>query len=335
MAVLTKEPDSYLILIYFDKAQSLIMGRVSHSTHQLSVARTISCSLIDSGLVAIGGDYTFKLLNKTEKGFAPMGTIKGDGIAITSLAWLTNDILIAGTNETELFIVDNGDLKLIFNALDVTLIDLSQISDGDDGDENKKEMQTLLMDRRKSSNSDTFRKGDVDCLTRFEKGFCYANHNTVHVFVKETNNVFKKTTVITIPITLYNPELYRIKTVAINNSEDTIMVTAIHSQIYTSSLFVPESVAVKQLDFKTLGQPLHIAGIIGLSVCAWKPTVITAARDQTIRIWNYKTGCIELVKKYLVDISVLSYHPSGIFVAVGFSDQLRLMEILLDDLKVN
>lgn len=58
------------------------------------------------------------------------------------------------------------------------------------------------------------------------------------------------------------------------------------------------------------------------------------AKDQTIRVWNYETGKIELVKKYQVDVTVIGLHPSGIFVAVGFSDQLRLMEILLDDLKV-
>lgn len=58
------------------------------------------------------------------------------------------------------------------------------------------------------------------------------------------------------------------------------------------------------------------------------------AKDQTIRIWNYETGKVELVKKYQVDVNTVALHPSGIFVAVGFNDQLRLMEILLDDLKV-
>lgn len=43
---------------------------------------------------------------------------------------------------------------------------------------------------------------------------------------------------------------------------------------------------------------------------------------------------MELVRKYLTDITVISLHPTGLFVAVGFSDQLRLMDILIDDLKV-
>lgn len=61
---------------------------------------------------------------------------------------------------------------------------------------------------------------------------------------------------------------------------------------------------------------------------------IFAAKDLTIRIWNYHTGKVELVKKYQTNVNVIALHPTGIFVAVGFSDQLRLMEILLDDLKV-
>ena len=62
---------------------------------------------------------------------------------------------------------------------------------------------------------------------------------------------------------------------------------------------------------------------------------IFSAKDQTLRIWNYQTGKVELVKKYQSDIKIIALHPTGMLVAVGFSDQLRLMEILLDDLKVS
>lgn len=336
VAILTKEPDSYILLMFFDSNQTQVLGRVSHSSHQLTVARCLSCSLVDPGLIAIGGDYTFKLLNKTEKGFAPIGSIKGDGVIITSLAFfstsLTNDALIAGTDETELFIVESGDLKLIFNALQVTLLDLSNIQSGDDGgEESKKEMQTMLQERRKSG--DQSKKDPVMCLTHFKNGFCYAIRNSVHVFRKE-GLTFKKITVITIPITLFEESLYQIQVLAINQAEDTCLITCRHSQIYMGKLFVPESVIINELEFKPLGQPLHINSIIGMSTCAWKPIVITASKDQTIRIWNYASGTVELVKKYLVDIVVIALHPSGLFVAVGFYDQLRLMEILLDDLKV-
>lgn len=338
LAVLTKEPDAYILLVFFDK-KTQIMGRVSHSTHQLAIARCIACSPIDSGMLAIGGDFTFKLLNKTEKGFAPIGSIKGDGVTITSMAWLTNDVLIAGTDETDLFIVESGDLKLIYDAQLVTLIDLTVIHGGgvggggaDDGDESKKEMQTMLQERGKSNRL----KGEcpVLCLTHFKNGFCFSLNNTVHVFRKEAA-MFRKITVLTVPVTYYEAPLYQIQELAINRAEDTCIVTCRHSQIYIGQLYVPESVKINDdLEFRPLGEPLHIDSIIGMSTCAWKPIVVTAAKDQTIRIWNFATGHVELVKKYLVDIVVIALHPSGLFVAVGFSDQMRLMEILLDDLKV-
>lgn len=58
------------------------------------------------------------------------------------------------------------------------------------------------------------------------------------------------------------------------------------------------------------------------------------AKDLTVRIWNYETASVELVKKYQICISVLALHPTGLFAAIGFTDQLHLKEILLDTLKV-
>lgn len=51
-------------------------------------------------------------------------------------------------------------------------------------------------------------------------------------------------------------------------------------------------------------------------------------------MWNYETGKVELVKKYLVDVSVVALHPSGLLLCVGFLDNMQLKEIMLNDLKV-
>lgn len=39
------------------------------------------------------------------------------------------------------------------------------------------------------------------------------------------------------------------------------------------------------------------------------------------------------MKKYQFDIHSIALHPTGLFVSIGFSDQLHLMEILLNTLK--
>lgn len=154
---------------------------------------------------------------------------------------------------------------------------------------------------------------------------------------------------------LYEKKLYSIENVAINKPMDTVVVTPKHNQIYYSMLYVPEVLNAEQLEFKKLGEPLHIDGIISMSVCAWKPIIMTACKfneftvvgtsilssyfftalDQTIRIWNYETGKVELVKKYLVDVSVVALHPSGLLLCVGFLDNMQVKEIMLDNLKVS
>lgn len=58
------------------------------------------------------------------------------------------------------------------------------------------------------------------------------------------------------------------------------------------------------------------------------------ATDQTIRIWNYETGNIELVRKYQVDVHVVELHNSGLLAAIGFADQLRVTQVFMDELNV-
>lgn len=119
---------------------------------------------------------------------------------------------------------------------------------------------------------------DINCLTNFGKGFAFAVHNVVYVFEKESNFRYIKKTIITIQIDIYSDELYKIVNIAINPQQDTIIASTVHSQIYIGMLFVPETLKVKLLNFQTLGEPLHIDGIIGLSVCSWKPIIMTACK---------------------------------------------------------
>lgn len=120
-------------------------------------------------------------------------------------------------------------------------------------------------------------KTEVNCLTNFEKGFCYALYNQLYVFEKEKSYIrYMRRSIIEIPIDLYPSESYTIKNVSINIQVDTVIVTTKHSQIYISKLMELETVALQHIDFVMLGEPLHIAGIIGMSICSWKPIVMTA-----------------------------------------------------------
>nr|XP_029708990.1 cilia- and flagella-associated protein 57-like [Aedes albopictus] len=321
IAVLSVEPDAFLSIFSFDKNESLIIGRASNSSQQ-GQANYLSCNPGDATIVAVGGYYMLKIMNKTDKGFGQIGTIKGDNLLVTSIAWLTGEALAAGTAETELIFVESGELKLKLRADEVERIDLSADTDGE------------LSSSPDSDSSTKKDNHDVLCLTQFDTGFLYAIHNAVHVFEKTTNYIFTKKSIIRIPITLYDEQSYKIINVAVNAEQDTIVVATKHSQIYIGMLFVPETLKVSELVFRHLGEPLHVSGIVGLSVCSWKPILMTASKDLTIRLWNYNSMKVELVKKFQIEIGVIALHPSGFFAAVGFIDLLRLMQIQLDDLKV-
>lgn len=69
---------------------------------------------------------------------------------------------------------------------------------------------------------------------------------------------------------------------------------------------------------------MHYGRINSLSMCAWKPIFMTSGElDKSIRIWNYMTDDVELIKLYQEEIHCLSLHPSGI---IFILDMLSVLE---------
>lgn len=74
--------------------------------------------------------------------------------------------------------------------------------------------------------------------------------------------------------------------------------------------------------------------IVGMDVCYRKPLVVTCSRDNSVKIWNYQSNELELNKVFPEDTNCVAMHPSGLQIAVGFSDKLRVYHVLVDDLKL-
>jgi cilia- and flagella-associated protein 57 len=214
------------------------------------------------------------VINKTEKGFGQMGAVKADTIKVVSLIWLTGEVLLAGTRSNELLLIEAGDLKMKFKADTVEFIDLTKIQD-EDTQMATPSQASLQMEKTDGGEPEPI---DVMCLTYFEKGFAFAINNVVHVFEQETQMKYRKKSLITVAVTLYAESLYKITNLAINAQQDTIIVTTKHPQIYIGMLYVPETLNVTELTFKTFGEALHINQIVDLDVCGWKTIVMTACK---------------------------------------------------------
>lgn len=86
----------------------------------------------------------------------------------------------------------------------------------------------------------------------------------------------------------------------VNYTQDALLVTTSRTQLYSSKIWGPDVPQVHENVFSILGQPIHQGAIISLAVCAWKPIFLTSGEDKTIRVWNYDTGEVEMIKRYAV-----------------------------------
>lgn len=78
----------------------------------------------------------------------------------------------------------------------------------------------------------------------------------------------------------------------------------------------------------------NAGGITGMDTCIRKPLVATCAVDRTVRLWNIVGQRLDAWKIFQEDPLSLAMHPSGLHLVVGFVDKIRLMNILMDDIRV-
>jgi WD40 repeat protein len=79
---------------------------------------------------------------------------------------------------------------------------------------------------------------------------------------------------------------------------------------------------------------LPSASVTGMDVCIRKPLVATSSLDKAVRLWNWQDATLELCKYFQDEAYSIAIHPNGLLLLVGFADKLRMMSILMDDLKV-
>lgn len=265
IAILTHNPDAMLYIMVLDKMGTIIEGRPS-SNNNRGLAEKIACNPQDTALVAVGGDKLLMLLSKSEKGFSLANNIKIN-FQVTCMAFLSMDILMVGTSDDELITIENGEIKFRQQAHNAEGFDLMQ-----DQEQLDRELEQKLFDEEKMLNK------RVICMTAFGKGFAFAIFNKVYVFEKVSKFKFERKTILTVPVGIYPESLYQITNLAIDNKQETVIVTCKHSQIYVGILIVPESLKAKQMKFQPLGPLIHIDDILDVSVCSWKPIIMTACK---------------------------------------------------------
>lgn len=70
-----------------------------------------------------------------------------------------------------------------------------------------------------------------------------------------------------------------------------------------------------------------------MDTCVRKPLVATCGMDRTIRVWNIVEQRLDLSKAFQEEPYSLAMHPSGLHLVVGFADKIRLLNLLMDDVR--
>ena len=88
--------------------------------------------------------------------------------------------------------------------------------------------------------------------------------------------------------------------------------------------------------FKALAGGCHLAGkaIRSVDTCLLQSMAVTCGEDRCIRVWDYERRYCAVSKHFpSEDIHCVAIHPSGLHVAAGFGDKVRLFNVMVKDLK--
>eukprot|EP00392_Amoebophrya_sp_AT5.2_P006933 g6945.t1 len=254
-------------------------------------------------------DGTFNLINA-------LGQAQQEvAINVTAHCWLSDERIVVGTEQGQLMVLDGQSGEL-----------------------------DHILDERLDKCPDL-------CLTRFSKGFLAASSDARVLFFYHEEGTFIQKGGVGILDAVANgaaaaenkaagplilTEALTAKGLAIAANEESLCFSTSTAQVYRVNLAATplaqglEGAALQPLP---LLAPFHVGAVNGMDVCVRKSLVATVGADKTVRIWNYQERNCEQWKSFSEEPFSVAIHPNGFLLIVGFSDKLRLLNIIMDDLK--
>ncbi|XP_034550436.1 cilia- and flagella-associated protein 57 isoform X2 [Notolabrus celidotus] len=317
----TGGPDWMLIFWLWEKQKVLATVKTSSSANPVS---QVSFNPHNNMQLCVSGTGVFKLFRYAEGALKQSSFPKVESINFLCHAWMTAECVVAGTDTGRLLMFESGDLRREINMA------LRAVQDQSD----------RLPEMKKIKDPDVDQGHNVPHITAivsYSKGFaCSFGPGTVYLFEKNEEEGYKRVREIQIPPDPSCSELTPagcqvIDTMCISPAEETVAISTDRGQLYSFSLSTVEG--NKGDHFEFLSQSFHSKSITGLSICVRKPLVATSSLDHSVRIWNYETKVLELYKEFQEEAYSVALHPTGLSILVGFSDKLRLMNLLIDDIR--
>mmetsp|Transcript_78194 Transcript_78194/g.211524 ORF Transcript_78194/g.211524 Transcript_78194/m.211524 type:complete len:1255 (-) Transcript_78194:77-3841(-) len=303
-------PDWTLVLWSWDKARPLGAVKVSNSTG--SVIHECSFNPTDSNVVCVIGESVFKFFRLQEgtfKSIPNQTTKQREGTANQNYVchtWLTDDRLVVCSESGEALLFDSGG-----------------------------ELKGVLPCSPHEPRS-------LQCVAPFSKGFVAGGDNgIIRVFEKseDAKEMYRKAKEVKAEVKdvgstgSTGPGAGAVLSLAVNPSEEVLAIGTSTAQLLQLSLSPSDLLKSEESPVDNILTSFHVGPILGLDVCVRKPLVVTCGVDKSVRVWNYIDKTQELCKFFGEEAYSVAFHPSGFHLIVGFSDKLRLMNLLMEDMR--
>ncbi|XP_060062057.1 cilia- and flagella-associated protein 57 isoform X2 [Erinaceus europaeus] len=340
----TSPPESNLVYWLWEKQKVMAIIRIDG---QNNTVYQVSFNPQDNTQVCVTGNGMFKLLRFSEGTLKQINFQRGEPQNYLAHSWVSDDKIIVGTDTGRLFLFESGDQRWETNIMvkestsDQKTTKMIQESDS------LIEFPTISSPVPSyeqlvttSSSHAQLSMPQVFAIAPYSKGFaCSAGPGRVLLYEKlEEKDVYRESKDIRIPEDPQSSDPSQsdkqdVLCMCFSPSEETLIASTCKNQLYIITMSLIEISKGEPAHFEYLMHPLHSASITGLATCIRKPLIATCSLDRSVRIWNYETNTLELFKEYQEEAYTVSLHPSGHFIVVGFADKLRLLNLLIDDIR--
>uniref|UniRef100_A0A7S4DG22 Cilia- and flagella-associated protein 57 n=1 Tax=Lotharella globosa TaxID=91324 RepID=A0A7S4DG22_9EUKA len=168
----------------------------------------------------------------------------------------------------------------------------------------------------------------IYCIATYSKGFvCGCDRALLYVFEPDERAMYKRNKSFEI-----DGNFKKITSISVSPAEDTIACALENSQAYVMG--ISNTDIAEDMSFEPLALPFHHQAITGLDSCLRKPLVVTCGLDKSVRVWNYLEKTLESIRFFNEEPYSVAIHPSGFHILVGFIDSLKLLNLLMDDVKL-
>ncbi|NWX19701.1 CFA57 protein, partial [Aegotheles bennettii] len=336
LAAATAPPEGLLTCWLWEKPR--LMASVRLEVPAGGVCQ-VSFNLQDSAQVCVTGNGFFKLFKYREGMLKQVNLEKGEPQNYLCHAWLSEEEVICGTDTGKLTLFKTGQLHW------ETSVEYKKPPSEPEEDATTKEYESSsdvfyrLASEPNGSQQDSLPQ--ISAVAAYSKGFaCSSSPGVVLLFEKtKEKEVYKESQEIWLPQDLFSSAPKHsgrqdIICICFSPSEETMVINTKDNQLYMFTMLSTHLTEEKAAHFVYLNFPLHSASITGLDVCIRKPILATCSLDRSVRIWNYKMNTLELYKEYREEAYTVSLHPTGLFCLVGFSEKLRFISLLYEDMHV-